>query len=130
MSWRSASNLAWLRGISGIREKEPLASRTSFGIGGPADFFIELGKVEGIEKVLEECTKRSIPYLLLGAGTNLLIADAGVEGLVVRVVTREHHIEGTRVSAAAGLKMMRLPRIAAGARPGGCGVGHRGPRAG
>ena len=115
MSWRSASNLAWLRGISGIREKEPLASRTSFGIGGPADFFIELGKVEGIEKVLEECTKRSIPYLLLGAGTNLLIADAGVEGLVVRVVTREHHIEGTRIRAAAGLKMMRLARIAADA---------------
>ena len=115
MSWRSASNLAWLRGISGIREKEPLASRTSFGIGGPADFFIELGKVEGIEKVLEECTKRSIPYLLLGAGTNLLIADAGVEGLVVRVVTREHHIEGTRIRAAGGLKMMRLARIAADA---------------
>ena len=41
MSWRSASNLAWLRGVSGVTEKEPLASRTSFGIGGPADFFVE-----------------------------------------------------------------------------------------
>ena len=115
MSWRSASNLAWLRAIPGIREKEQLASRTSFGIGGPADFFLELGKVEGIEKVLEGCKQRTIPYLLLGAGTNLLIADAGVEGLVVRVVTREHHIEGTRIRAAAGLKMMRLARIAADA---------------
>src|ERR1700688_429657 len=115
MSWRSASNVAWLRGLSGIREKEPLASRTSFGIGGPADFFLELGKVEGIEKVLDGCRQRSIPYLLLGAATNLLIADAGVEGLVVRVVTREHHIEGTRIRAAAGLKMMRLARIAADA---------------
>ena len=115
MSWRSASNVAWLRGLSGIREKEPLATRTSFGIGGPADFFVELGRVESIEKVLDGCHEREIPYLILGAGTNLLIADAGIEGLVVRIVTREHHIEGTRIRAAAGLKMMRLARIAADA---------------
>ena len=115
MSWRSASNLAWLRSLSGIREKEPLASRTSFGIGGPAEFFAELGLVEAIEKLLDGCRERAIPYLLLGAGTNLLIADAGIEGLVVRVVTREHRVEGTRVRASAGLKMMRLARIAADA---------------
>src|SRR6202521_276611 len=113
MSWRSASNVAWLRGLSGIREKEPLASRTSFGIGGPADFFLELGRTESIEKVLDGCRERTIPCLLIGAGTNLLIAAAGIEGLVVRVVTREHHVEGTRLRAAAGLKMMRLARIAA-----------------
>ena len=115
MSWRSASNVAWLRGLSGIREKEPLATRTSFGIGGPAGFFVELARNESIEKVLDGCQEREIPYLLLGAGTNLLIADAGIEGLVVRIVTREHHIEGTRIRAAAGLKMMRLARIAADA---------------
>ena len=115
MSWRSASNLAWLRGLQGVKEKEPLASRTSFGIGGPADFFIEPGRAEGIEKVIEGSRERGIPYFLLGAGTNLLIADAGIEGLVVRVATREHHIDGTRITAGAGLKMMRLARIAADA---------------
>jgi UDP-N-acetylmuramate dehydrogenase len=115
MSWRSASNLAWLRGLSGVTEEEPLATRTSFGIGGPADFFVELGRIEAIEKVLTGAHERGIPYMLLGAGTNLLIADAGVEGLVVRVVTRDHHVEGTKVRAAAGLKMMRVARIAADA---------------
>src|SRR6476646_2391662 len=115
MSWRSASNLAWLRSLPGVREKERLASRTSFGIGGPADFFLEPGKAEGIEKVLKSAREKEIPYFLLGAGTNLLIADAGIEGLVVRVVTREHRIDGTRITAAAGLKMMRLARIAADA---------------
>src|ERR1700693_61320 len=115
MSWRSASNLAWLRGLPSVREKEPLDSRTSFGIGGPADFFIEPGQAEGIEKVLTGARERGIPYFLLGAGTNLLIADAGIEGLVVRVVTREHHIDGTRVRASAGIKMMRLARIVADA---------------
>jgi UDP-N-acetylmuramate dehydrogenase len=115
MSWRSASNLKWLRGLPGVTEKEPLASRTSFGIGGPADFFVEPGRADGIEKAIEGSRERGIPYFLLGAGTNLLVADAGVEGLVVRVATREHHIEGTRITAAAGLKMMRLARIAADA---------------
>ena len=115
MSWRSASNLKWLRGLPGVTEKEPLASRTSFGIGGPADFFVEPGRLDGIEKAIEGSRERGIPYFLLGAGTNLLVADAGVEGLVVRVATREHHIEGTRITAAAGLKMMRLARIAADA---------------
>jgi UDP-N-acetylmuramate dehydrogenase len=115
MSWRSKTNLAWLRGLSGVREDEPLASRTSFGIGGPAEFFLELGRPEAIEKAVDGCRERDIPYLLLGAGTNLLIADKGVEGLVIRVVNREHEIEGTRVRAGAGLKMMRLARIVADA---------------
>jgi UDP-N-acetylmuramate dehydrogenase len=115
MSWRTRSSLAWLRGLGGIKEDEPLASRTSFGIGGPAEFFLELGRPEAIEKALDGCVERAIPYLLLGAGTNLLIADRGVEGLVVRVVNREHSIEGTRLCAGAGLKMMRLARIAADA---------------
>ena len=115
MSWRSASNLAWLRALNGVSEQEPLATRTSFGIGGPADFFAEMARPEMIEKTVEGCRERGIPYLLLGAGTNLLIADAGVEGLVVRVVNRDHHVEGTRLRAGAGLKMMRLARIAADA---------------
>jgi UDP-N-acetylmuramate dehydrogenase len=115
MSWRSASNLAWLRAINGISEREPLATRTSFGLGGPADFFVEMARPETIEKTLDGCLERGIPYLLLGAGTNLLIADAGIEGLVVRVVNRDHHVEGTRLRAGAGLKMMRLARIAADA---------------
>jgi UDP-N-acetylmuramate dehydrogenase len=115
MSWRSASNLAWLRALPGVRKDEPLASKTSFGIGGAADFFVEMGRPEAIEAALEGCRQRGIPYQLLGAGTNLLIADAGIEGFVLRVVSRDHHIEGTRVRAGAGLKMMRLARIVADA---------------
>src|SRR2546421_11469171 len=115
MSWRTRSNLAWLRALPGIAEDEPLASRTSLGIGGPADFFLELGRSEAIEKALDGSRERGIPYLLLGAGTNLLVADRGVEGLVVRVVNREHQVDGTRLRAAAGLKMMRLARIVADA---------------
>src|SRR5713101_7022854 len=115
MSWRRKSNLDWLRALPGVSLDEQLASRTSFGIGGPAEFFVESGRVEAIERIIAGCVERDIPYLFLGAGTNLLIADRGVEGLVIRVVNREHSIEGTRVRAGAGLKMMRLARIVADA---------------
>src|SRR6266566_2599965 len=115
MSWRTASKLSWLRSLPTVSEDEPLASRTSFGIGGPADFFVEMSKPSAIEETINGSLERGIPYLLLGAGTNLLIADAGVEGLVIRVVNRDHSIEGTRVRAGAGLKMMRLARIVADA---------------
>jgi UDP-N-acetylmuramate dehydrogenase len=115
MTWRTRSKVAWLCGLAGVKENEPLASRTSFGIGGPAEFFLELARPETIEKIIDGCVDRGIPYLLLGAGTNLLIADRGVEGLVIRVVNREHEIDGTRVRAGAGLKMMRLARIVADA---------------
>ena len=98
-----------------MKEDEPLASKTSFGIGGPAEFFLELARPEAIEKAIGGCVERDIPYFLLGAGTNLLIADRGIEGLVVRVVNRDHAIDGTRVCAGAGLKMMRLARIVADA---------------
>jgi UDP-N-acetylmuramate dehydrogenase len=115
MSWRKESNLAWLRGLPGVRTGEPLASRTSFGIGGPAEFFVETGNTQSIEAALDGCRIRGIPYLLLGAGTNLLVADAGIEGLVLRVVNRDYEVEGTRIRAGGGLKMMRLARIAADA---------------
>jgi UDP-N-acetylmuramate dehydrogenase len=115
MSWRTASKVKWLRSLPGVSEDEPLASRTSFGIGGPAEFFVEMGKPEAIQEVLEGSAKRGVPYLFLGAGTNLLIADTGIEGLVIRVVNREHHVDGRQLRAGAGLKMMRLARIAADA---------------
>jgi UDP-N-acetylmuramate dehydrogenase len=113
MSWRTASKVKWLRSLPGVSEDEPLASRTSFGIGGPADFFVEISKPEAIEAAIQGSVERDIPYRLLGAGTNLLIADEGIEGLVIRVVNRDHHVEGRQVRAGAGLKMMRLARIAA-----------------
>jgi UDP-N-acetylmuramate dehydrogenase len=115
MSWRTASKVNWLRLLPAVSEDEPLASRTSFGIGGPADFFVEMSRPAAIEEAINGSVERGVPYMLLGAGTNLLIADAGVEGLVIRVVNRDHHIDGRRVRAGAGLKMMRLARIVADA---------------
>jgi UDP-N-acetylmuramate dehydrogenase len=115
MSWRTQANLTWLASLSGVICDHPLAKHTSFNIGGPADFFIEAGEDERLQELIDGCCERGIPYRLLGAGTNLLVSDAGVEGLVLRCISRGHRIEGERLYAAAGLKMMRVARIAADA---------------
>ena len=115
MSWRTKAELAWLDALPGVERDHALARHTSFNIGGPAAWFCELGRIEELERVVEEAARREVPYLILGAGTNLLIADAGFDGLVLRIVNRDHRIDGTRVRAGAGLKMMRLARLVADA---------------
>jgi UDP-N-acetylmuramate dehydrogenase len=109
MSWLSA-NRTWLESLPGVRPDHPLAKHTSFNIGGPAQFLVETADPGPL---VQACHDREVPALVLGAGTNLLVADAGVEGLVIRCVNREWRVEGTRVHAQAGLKMMRLARICA-----------------
>jgi len=110
MDWRTGASLEWLAKLPGVRRDHPLARHTSLNVGGPAEFFIETSTAPALA---EECHRRGIPYLPLGAGTNLLVADAGVEGLVIRCVNRGWKVAGTRVRAEAGLKMMRLARICA-----------------
>src|SRR5919197_3829300 len=110
MGWRTRANLDWLSGLPGVQRDQPLARHTSLNVGGPAEFFIQ---TESPPALAEECHGRGLPYLLLGAGTNLLVADAGVEGLVIRCVNRGWKVTGTRVRAEAGLKMMRLARLCA-----------------
>jgi len=110
MSWRTPADLGWLVSLRGVERDHPLARHTSFNIGGPAEFFVEAAQPE---LVVAECQRRGVPYLLLGAGTNVLVADPGVEGLVIRCVNREWRVDRNRVFAQAGLKMMRLARICA-----------------
>ena len=110
MSWRSSGNLTWLRSLPGVAEAHPLARHTSFNIGGPADFFVEMADPAA---ALRGARERGIPARVIGAGTNLLVGDAGVEGLVLRDVDRRFRREGDRVFGGGGLKMMRLARLSA-----------------
>ena len=115
MRWRNSSNLEWLRGLPGVEADHPLARHTSFNIGGPADFFVEAPDGPSLAHFADGALERGIPFRVLGAGTNLLISEAGMEGLVARAVDREFRRDGDRVYGAAGLKMMRLARLAADA---------------
>ncbi len=62
---------------------EPMAAHTSFRIGGPADLYVRPGSVDDLAQILRVCVRESIPFFLLGGGTNLLVSDRGIRGVVV-----------------------------------------------
>ena len=55
----------------------PLKDVTTFGIGGPADYFIEVRGIPAMQKLLPLCKRHELPYMILGKGSNLLFSDQG-----------------------------------------------------
>ena len=66
-----------------VRADEPLAKRTTLRVGGCADIYVEPSSEKDLGRVLEFCRERGLPFLILGRGSNLLIRDAGVRGVVI-----------------------------------------------
>lgn len=74
-----------LRAILGenFKENEPLAKHTSWRIGGPADYFLRATDEAELVVLLKTCRERDIPLLILGNGSNMLVADKGWRGMMV-----------------------------------------------
>ncbi len=75
-----------------IIEHEPLARHTSWRIGGPARYYVEVDTVVAVQAALAWADERGIPVFVLGSGTNLLVRDGGYHGLVLRYVGRSWQI--------------------------------------
>lgn len=97
-----------------VLEKEPMASHTTFRIGGPADYFVMPETTEELAKVLKLCREEQMPYFILGNGSNLLVGDKGFRGVVVQLYKNfdELRIEGTKVTAKAGAMLIRVAKEA------------------
>jgi len=84
----------------------PLAPRCTLGVGGPARFFVEAADEAAVLEALRWARERGVPLHVLGGGSNLVVADAGVDGLVVRVALRgvsSREVQGgVELTAAAG----------------------------
>ncbi|MBA2286620.1 MAG: UDP-N-acetylmuramate dehydrogenase [Ktedonobacteraceae bacterium] len=96
-----------------IRIHEPLARHCTFGVGGPADIWLSLDSREELAAIVRMCAEYHWPLLLIGNGTNVLFADAGVRGIVARNVLTHYSIEdhgdGTALMVAdAGVSWPRL----------------------
>lgn len=72
----------------GVTENAPLAPLTTLGIGGPARYFAHVGREEQIPVLLAWAEERALPVLVLGGGSNLLVADRGFDGLVLFMANR------------------------------------------
>lgn len=93
-----------------VVEGEPLSRHTSFRIGGPAAWFARAFRAEQIAAALAVAKRAGIPALVLGGGTNLLVSDAGFDGLALRVEVGGVSIgEGGRsVAVGAGVAAAAL----------------------
>lgn len=88
-----------------ITANEPLRRHTTLHVGGPADWFLKIGAADGDEplmRVLHRAAAEGIRVTVIGGGSNILAADAGVEGLVIKLLTPRLslHIDRTDPNAA------------------------------
>ena len=94
-------------GIKTSRD-EPLARFTTMRVGGPADLFAEVRNLFELRGLIRFVRSRGIPLFLIGRGSDLVISDAGIGGLVVVVRTAGLRLEGERLIAEAGVHMAKL----------------------
>jgi UDP-N-acetylmuramate dehydrogenase len=91
-----------------VKRAEPLAPHTWFHVGGPAEFFAEPNTVEELLALVRRCREEETPVRLLGGGSNILVRDEGVAGLVVRLSAapfNEITVGKQTVSAGGGAKL-------------------------
>ncbi len=96
---------------------QPLARRTTLKIGGPAAMLVEVGSERALVRLLESLAARQpgLPFQLLGLGSNVLVPDEGLPGVVARLAgeLKRIRIRGTRLSAGAGAPLASAARRAA-----------------
>lgn len=102
-------------GEAKVLVNEPMASHTTFRIGGPADYFVMPETVEELAGVLKLCKEEQMPYFILGNGSNLLVGDKGFRGVVIQLYKNFDglQIEGTTVTAKAGAMLIRVAKESA-----------------
>jgi UDP-N-acetylmuramate dehydrogenase len=98
-----------------LRQQEPMAGHTSFGIGGPADLYAAPASLQDVRTLLEQCAHHSIPHFLLGGGTNLLVSDAGIRGVAIDLsALGGMEADGSLLMASCGAPVSSVAELALG----------------
>jgi len=107
---------------SKIRANESMARHTSMRVGGPAEFWVEPANERDLARLLHYCHVREIPVTVIGRGTNLLVLDGGIQGVVVSLTNDEFakiEVDGEQVLARAGARLKSIVTAAARHELGG-----------
>lgn len=109
-----ASVFADIVGAGNVKIDEPMKNHTSFKVGGPADLFVTPDSAENLAKLYSMCLQKGIPVFIMGNGTNLIVRDKGIRGVVLQVFKNldSASIEGCKITAEAGILVSRLSRLA------------------
>lgn len=101
--------LARARGLS-LTADAPMAPLTTLRVGGPADRLAAPASVDELVALLQAAAEAEVPVFLLGKGSDIVVADAGIRGLVIRTRADGVEITGTRLRAEAGTSMTALAK--------------------
>ncbi len=88
--------------------EKPLSQYSTFGIGGPARFFIEVSKIEQMQALLSYCYQQQLPYIVIGKGSNCLFDDRGFDGLAILNKISFCQFDWPLVSVGAGYSFSLL----------------------
>lgn len=86
----------------------PLKPRTTFHIGGPADYLQEVVDEDDVREALAEAQRYQLPAVVMAGGSNLLVSDEGVRGYVLQLVPGQFRIQSVLVHAQAGVSLFSL----------------------
>lgn len=107
-------------GGSGIFIEEPMKKHTTFRVGGPADVLVQPDET-ALAAILALCRQYHVPYSFIGNGSNLLVGDKGIRGVVIEMTDPMGNIEvdGTKITAQAGAMLSKIANTAASNGLGG-----------
>ncbi len=104
--------------VQGVRS-EPMSRHTSWHIGGPADYFLSVATTDDLIEGVIAARNQGLPVFILGGGTNVLVADAGIRGVVIHNAVDDARVDGTRIVATAGVTMAHVAAVAGRSGIGG-----------
>lgn len=107
-------------GGSGIFMQEPMKKHTTFRVGGPADVLVQPDET-ALAAILALCRQYHVSYSFIGNGSNLLVGDKGIRGVVIEMTDPMGNIEvdGTKITAQAGAMLSKIANTAASNGLGG-----------
>lgn len=99
--------------IGKVLENEPLAKHTTIKIGGPADIYIEPNSTNSLCKAIEIIKDNNVKWTVIGRGSNLLVADKGIEGVVIKLGAGmdDFDLNGEILTVGGGCSVIRLATI-------------------
>ena len=105
-----------------VRLYEPLSKHTTLRVGGPAEFWVEPRSEKAFAELIRFCRRENLPLLVIGRGSNLLVRDGGIRGVVVHPSGGDFDkidIDGNEIRAGAGAKFKEVAYAAKAAGLGG-----------
>lgn len=114
MSDEIVTRLINITGKDNVRINEPMKNHTTFKIGGPAQYYVTPESVTQIQEVVSLCRDMDIPLHVIGNGSNILVGDDGVDGVVLALFNTfsDYEIKDNVITAQAGMSLIKLAVVA------------------